>query len=83
MSELKSVLVTELYLAETNQFLEESATAFANFTLLMRVRLRHAIVDMDSASRVLAQSMPSGVPRSYRVLANHSGVPRSTLYYWD
>lgn len=35
---------------------------------------------MDKASQVLAQGPPSGVPRSYRTIADHSGVPRSTLH---
>ena len=39
------------------------------------------MTSMDSASRVLAEGVPSGVPRSYRALADHSGVPRSTLHY--
>ena len=36
---------------------------------------------MDRASRALAQDVPSEVPNSYRALADHSGVPRSTLHY--
>jgi hypothetical protein len=36
---------------------------------------------MDKASQVLAQGPPSGVPRSYRAIADHSGVPRSTLHH--
>jgi hypothetical protein len=36
---------------------------------------------MDRASQVLAQGVPPGVPRSYRALADHSEVPRSTLYH--
>lgn len=35
---------------------------------------------MDRASKALAQSLPSSVPRSYRALADHSNVPRSTLH---
>src|SRR5436853_7753295 len=35
----------------------------------------------DRASQVLAQGVPSGVPKSYRALADHGGVPRSTLHY--
>jgi Zn-dependent peptidase ImmA (M78 family) len=35
----------------------------------------------DRASQVLAQGVPPGVPKSYRALADHGGVPRSTLYY--
>ena len=36
---------------------------------------------MDKASQVLAQGPPVGVPRSYRAIADHSGVPHSTLYH--
>lgn len=36
---------------------------------------------MDRASQVLAQGVPLGVPRSYRALADHRGVPRSTLHH--
>lgn len=36
---------------------------------------------MDKASQVLAQGPPSGVPGSYRAIADHSGVPRSTLHH--
>jgi hypothetical protein len=36
---------------------------------------------MDRASQVLAQGAPPGVPDSYCALADHSNVPRSTLYY--
>jgi len=35
----------------------------------------------DRASEVLANGVPPGVPKSYRALADHSGVPRSTLHY--
>jgi len=35
----------------------------------------------DRASQVLAQGVPPGVPKSYRALADHGGVPRSTLHY--
>jgi hypothetical protein len=34
---------------------------------------------MDKASQVLAQDPPTGVPRSYRAIADHSGVPCSNL----
>ncbi|KAM0703871.1 hypothetical protein Q7P35_008876 [Cladosporium inversicolor] len=37
-------------------------------------------VQMDRASKALAQGLPSSVPRSYRALADHSNVPRSTLH---
>ena len=36
---------------------------------------------MDRASQVLAQGVPVAVPKSYRALADHGGVPRSTLFY--
>ncbi|TAQ90358.1 hypothetical protein B7494_g1303 [Chlorociboria aeruginascens] len=36
---------------------------------------------MDRASQVLAQGVPIGVPNSYRALADHSDVSRSTLYH--
>jgi hypothetical protein len=36
---------------------------------------------MDKASQVLAQGTPTGVPRSNRAIADHSGVPRSTLHH--
>src|SRR5271155_2860503 len=36
---------------------------------------------MDRASQVLAQGVPLGVPNSYRALADHGNVPRSTLHY--
>lgn len=38
------------------------------------------VVMMDKASQVLAQSPDPGVPRSYRAIADHNGVPRSTLH---
>ena len=36
---------------------------------------------MDKASQALAQSLPAGIPRSYRAVADHGGVPCSTLYH--
>lgn len=36
---------------------------------------------MDKARQVLAQGVPSGVPRSYRTLADHGGVACSTLHH--
>jgi hypothetical protein len=36
---------------------------------------------MDRASQVLAQGVPPGVPKSYRALADHGNVPRSTLHH--
>jgi hypothetical protein len=36
---------------------------------------------MDRASQVLAQGVPPSVPSSYRALADHSNVPRSTLHH--
>ncbi|KAM0703962.1 hypothetical protein Q7P35_008968 [Cladosporium inversicolor] len=35
---------------------------------------------MDKASQALAQGVPTGIPSSYRAVADHSGVPYSTLY---
>ncbi|KAF2808244.1 uncharacterized protein BDZ99DRAFT_390819, partial [Mytilinidion resinicola] len=34
----------------------------------------------DRASQALAIGVPPGVPKSYRALADHRGVPRSTLH---
>ena len=31
---------------------------------------------MEKPSKVLAQGLPEGVPKSFRALANHSDVPR-------
>jgi hypothetical protein len=36
---------------------------------------------MNKASQVLAQGPPIGVPRSYRAVADHSGVTRATLHH--
>jgi hypothetical protein len=36
---------------------------------------------MDRASQTLAQGVPPGVPDSYRALADHGSVPRSTLHH--
>jgi hypothetical protein len=38
------------------------------------------VVTMDKASQVLAQGLPSAVTTSYRALADHGEVPRSTLH---
>ena len=35
----------------------------------------------DRASQALAEGIPPDMPKSYRALADHSGVPRSTLHY--
>jgi hypothetical protein len=35
---------------------------------------------MDKASQALAHGVPTGIPSSYRAVADHSGVPYSTLY---
>ncbi|KAI4219141.1 MAG: hypothetical protein L6R36_008537 [Xanthoria steineri] len=35
---------------------------------------------MDKASQVLARGVPPGLPQSYRALADHGGVPRSTVH---
>jgi hypothetical protein len=36
---------------------------------------------MDKTSQVLAQGPPGGVSRSYRAIADHNGVPRSTFHH--
>jgi hypothetical protein len=36
---------------------------------------------MDKASLLLAQGVPPGVPKSYRALADHGKVPRSTPHH--
>jgi hypothetical protein len=38
---------------------------------------------MDKARQVLAQGVPPGMRRSYRTLADHGGVARSTLHRRD
>lgn len=35
---------------------------------------------MDRANQILAQSAPFGEPKSFRALADHGGVPHSTLH---
>jgi hypothetical protein len=35
---------------------------------------------MDKASKALAQRLPASVPRSFRTIADHASVPRSTLH---
>ena len=37
---------------------------------------------MDKASQVLARGLPEGVPTSFRALADHGDVPRTTLQHW-
>lgn len=37
-------------------------------------------MQMDKASRALAQRLPTSVPRSFRAIADQSNVPRSTLH---
>ena len=36
---------------------------------------------MDKPSQVLAQGLPEGVRKSFRALADHSDVPRTTLQH--
>ncbi|KAF2844197.1 hypothetical protein T440DRAFT_35401 [Plenodomus tracheiphilus IPT5] len=36
---------------------------------------------MDKARQVLAQGVPPGVRRSYRAMADHGGVPHTTLHH--
>jgi hypothetical protein len=38
------------------------------------------VLNMDKASQALAHGVPTGIPSSYRAVADHSGVPYSTLY---
>ena len=38
-------------------------------------------INMDRASQALAQGVPPGVPKSYRALADHRNIPRSTLHH--
>jgi hypothetical protein len=75
--------------AHAGGFLETS-TASCSASLLQRdlwpPTLVHSglvfrlVVPMDKASRVLAQGLPPAVPTSYRALAGHGEVPRSTLH---
>jgi hypothetical protein len=36
---------------------------------------------MGRASQVLAQGVPPGVPKSYHALADHGGVPCTTVHH--
>jgi DDE superfamily endonuclease len=36
---------------------------------------------MDRATQVLAQGVPAGVPKSFRALADHGDIPRTTLQH--
>jgi hypothetical protein len=53
----------------------EDASAFTLLPLLC-----WPVVPMDKASQVLTQGLPPDVPTSYRALADHGEVPRSTLH---
>jgi hypothetical protein len=55
--------------------LPEDASAYTLLLLLF-----HPVVAMDKAAQVLAQGLPPAVPTSYRALADHGEVPRSTLH---
>ena len=45
------------------------------------LRIMHDIsMQMDKASNALAQRLPVSVPRSFRTIADHTDVPRSTLH---
>jgi hypothetical protein len=35
----------------------------------------------DRASQILAEGCPPGVPKSFRALADHGDVPRTTLQH--
>lgn len=54
---------------------------------MLEERLWHSCIlciqiqNMDRASLALAQGLPHSSPRSYRAIADHSGVPCSTLYH--
>ena len=37
-------------------------------------------MQMDKASKTLAQRLPASVPRSFRTIADLTNVPRSTLH---
>jgi hypothetical protein len=37
-------------------------------------------MQMDKASKALAQRLPASVPRSFRTIEDHTGIPRSTLH---
>ena len=37
-------------------------------------------MQIDKASKALAQRLPASVPRSFRTIADHTSVPRSTLH---
>jgi hypothetical protein len=39
------------------------------------------VPNMDKASQALAHGIPTGVPRSYRTVADHNVVPCCTLYH--
>jgi hypothetical protein len=49
--------------------------------LLVLLFQHHHDIRMDKASQALAQGVPSGVPNSYRALADYSHVARSTLHH--
>ena len=44
------------------------------------VLLHNPSMKMDRASQALAQGLPTSVPRSFRAIADHTDVPRSTLH---
>ena len=52
---------------------------FISMFLAYRILYNQSI--MDKASQVLAHGVPPGVPKSYRALADHGDVPRSTLHH--
>lgn len=37
-------------------------------------------MQMDKASQALAQRLLASVPRSFRAIADHTAIPRSTLH---
>lgn len=84
-----------LYYAESTRsvahFLEPSvddhvprAAGCAPLLLLLavsRILTVITIVPMDRASQVLAQSLPTDVPKTWAALSERGGVPLTTLYY--
>jgi hypothetical protein len=57
-------------------------SALANLRCMYHpsVLLHNPSMKMDRASQALAQGLPASVPRSFRAIADHTDVPRSTLH---
>jgi hypothetical protein len=54
--------------------------ALNSFNNFLHITLTTVAI-IDKASQVLAQGVPPGVSNSYRALADHSNIPRYTLYH--